>query len=75
MKTEDAISILEGIEKTTGNANVTKVPLQMAIEALKGRVPIKKLFNGVDTYTCPRCGEEVYDEEYCKYCGQKILVE
>ena len=75
MKIENAISILEGMEKTTGNANVTKVPLQMAIEALKGRVPKKKLFDGVDTYMCPRCGKEVYDEEHCQYCGQKMLIE
>lgn len=45
------------------------------IEALKKQNPLKKLFNGVDTYMCPGCKEEVYDEEYCQCCGQRILVE
>lgn len=45
------------------------------IEALKKQVPHKKLFDGVDTYKCPGCKEEVYDEEYCQCCGQRILVE
>lgn len=42
MKIENAISILEGMEKTTGNANVTKVPLQMAIKALKKQISYRR---------------------------------
>jgi hypothetical protein len=45
------------------------------IEALERQVPKERLFNGVDTYTCPQCKEEVYDEEYCQYCGQRLIVE
>jgi len=57
VKIENAISILEGMEKTTGNANVTKVPLQMAIKALKKQISYRPV-------------EE--NHNYCSKCGQKI---
>lgn len=37
MKLEEAIRILRGMENTTGNANITKEPLQMAIKALENQ--------------------------------------
>jgi hypothetical protein len=44
------------------------------IMALVRQLPMERLFDGVDTYMCPACKEEVYDEEYCPYCGQRMLV-
>lgn len=45
------------------------------IMALARQMPMKRLFDGIDTYKCPNCKEEVYDEEYCSCCGQRIIVE
>jgi hypothetical protein len=45
------------------------------IKALAKQIPEKRLFDGVDTYICPSCREESYDEEYCQYCGQRLIVE
>lgn len=80
MKIENAISILEGMEKTTGNANVAKVPLQMAIEALKKQISYRpwcdfsedeKLENS--HWFCKKCGWAVEENQnYCPECGQKI---
>lgn len=47
-------------------------PLCMAIEALEKQTPKERLFDAVDTYMCPNCEEEVYDNEYCSSCGQHL---
>lgn len=36
--------------------------------------PKERLFDGVDTYICPNCEEEIYDDEYCCNCGQKLII-
>ena len=44
----------------------------MAIETLKKQIP--KKFKMVDDTipTCPVCGEEVWDMDWCNSCGQRI---
>ena len=47
----------------------------MAIEALEKQVP--KKFKMVDNCIpiCPVCGEEVWDMDWCNFCGQRIADE
>lgn len=86
MTNERAIEILEKDNRSLGKGLSPYNPIlhraveeisanNTAIIAIQKQIPHKKLFDGVDTYTCPSCEEEVYDEEYCQYCGQKLIVE
>lgn len=46
------------------------------IAALEKQIAMRKPFDGIDTYSCPCCDEEMEsDVEYCQYCGQKTVVE
>lgn len=42
------------------------------LEALNKQLPRERYFDGVDTYICPTCDEEVEDTEYCPHCGQHL---
>lgn len=78
MKKEDAMSMLIGIEKTLGYANITKEPLKIAIEALDKQIsrpviPNKRI---AELCKCPICKTELCrddkDLHYCPTCGQAL---
>ena len=49
--------------------------INMAIEALEKQVPKKfKMVDG-NIPVCPVCGEEVWDMDWCNFCGQRIADE
>jgi len=57
--------------------------LRMAVARVKGQIrffigkllpPVEKRKNAVIGYdTCPRCGELVYSNKQCVYCGQRFI--
>lgn len=73
---------------TTGNSNILKEPLQLAISALEKQIPKKaekltagepiKIGNitfgkGTSIYECPGCGTLIARHYvYCNGCGQAI---
>ena len=85
MKTEEAINILKGMESTTGNANVTKIPLQMAIKALEKQMPAKPIIERWEPARCPACQEPLSEHmgdgyykhweglDRCPDCGQMLV--
>ena len=48
-------------------------PIDMAIEALKKRIPVRPDRDRTDgTYLCPSCGWVLEGGEFCSDCGQKL---
>lgn len=84
MKTEEAISILRGMEKAIGNANVTKIPLQMAIRELEKQMPAKPIIEKWEPARCPCCQEVLSEHmgdgyykhwtklDRCPGCGRRL---
>ena len=68
---EKALEILKGLELTTGNSNILKEPLQLAISALEKQIPKKP----IDSYNWEDLSEEERLETprwYCKSCDGVI---
>ena len=73
-KQEKALATLNGLELTTGNSNVLKEPLQLAISALEKQIPKKPIrVSNNRTDGCPKCKTEYYEKfKYCPECGIKL---
>lgn len=72
-KLQNALKVLKGLDFTTGNANILKEPLKLAIESLEKQVPKKVTYEGF----CPNCNTQypMYPptlNKYCGNCGQKL---
>lgn len=67
---------IEELESVYPRSKELRYALDMAKTALRKQIPMQKRFNGLDTYLCPNCKEEMLsDEQYCQYCGQHTWVE
>ena len=85
MTYEEAIKELQyGIKCPEGQSDVVRViwsgdireaALDIAIEALERRIPIKSKIGFAKYYECPRCSrllETIEPFNYCGYCGQRL---
>ena len=82
-KQEKALATLNGLELTTGNSNVLKEPLQLAISALEkqiSKIPNDTWENDIERrrhhlcrWACPNCGTFLgFENKHCIKCGTKI---
>ena len=81
-KQEKALEILKGLELTTGNSNILKEPLQLAISALEKQIPKlpeEKILIRQDNYNdgtniprydwwCSNCHSETMGTNLIYYC-------
>lgn len=76
MNSQIAITLLKDLEQSLDDYcelnDEGKTVFSMAIEALEKQIPKKfKVVNNTIPI-CPVCGEEVWDMDWCNYCGQRI---
>lgn len=65
MRKDVSLSKSEKSQQTKNEA------IDMAIEALDKQIPKPFIWEGGNP-VCPVCGEEVWDMEWCNYCGQML---
>ena len=77
MQIEEAIGLLKKMRKDRPVPKSKKIQrvkneaIDMAIEALGKQTPKPFIWEGGNP-VCPVCGEEVWDMEWCNYCGQML---